>query len=99
MAKKKATAKRRNIRFTPDLGDYALISFDSNLDEFEFHVQGLILNESSSGCAVVLATTDGLKEGDECVTQIGRMDPMISTIIWRKDIDPDVIKIGLKYEV
>jgi hypothetical protein len=102
MAAKKAKPaediQRRAIRYTPDIGDYAVLCFSDPDSEFQIDSVGIILNESSTGCAVCIPATRRLKEGDRFVVQVGKMNPQSATIVWRKDLDKDVVKIGIKYD-
>ncbi len=100
MAAKKAKTElqRRAIRYTPDIGDYAVLCFSEEDAEFSIDAVGIILNESSTGCAVCIPATRHLKEGDSFVVQVGKMHPQSATVIWRKELDKDVVKIGIKYD-
>ncbi len=90
--------QRRAIRYAPDIGDYAVLCFAESESEFAIDSVGIILNESSTGCAVCIPTTRRLKEGDKFIVQVGKMHPTSATIVWRKELDKDVVKLGIKYD-
>ncbi len=96
---KKKPSKRRAIRYNPDQGDYAIVSYKKKPQEFQNDALGIILNESSTGCSVVVPHTPKLQEGDQFVVQIGRLEPLPATVIWRKELDKDVVKLGIRYDL
>ncbi|OQW53731.1 MAG: hypothetical protein A4S09_06695 [Proteobacteria bacterium SG_bin7] len=89
---------RRALRYSPDIGDYAVLCFSGPDSQFKIDLVGIILNESSSGCAICVPANRRLKEGDEFVVQVGKMNPRPATVVWRKELDKDVVKLGIKYE-
>ncbi len=95
---KQPSAKRRSLRFNADLGDYAIICFNKNTSMFQTDAVGIILNESSSGCSLAVPATDKLQKDDIIVVQIGRLEPLPATVMWRKELDKDVVKLGLRYD-
>lgn len=97
--KEKGDSKRRAIRYSPDIGDYAVVCFSGDESEFKVDSVGIIINESATGCAIVVPANRRLKVGDTVVVQVGKMNPVQSTIIWRIDLDKDVVKLGIKYDV
>ncbi len=97
-AAKKVDNKRSSIRFTPDLGDYAALCFRKTSSEFRVDSLGIIINESATGCAIVIPQTKKLQEGDKFVVQVGKLNPCKAVVVWRKEIDKDVVKLGIKYE-
>lgn len=94
----KNTNKRASLRYTPDVGDYAIICFNKKVSDFQTDLLGIILNESSTGCSLAIAATDKLQQDDQIVVQIGRLELLPATVIWRKLIDKDVVKLGLRYD-
>lgn len=96
--KEKNELHRRALRYSPDIGDYAVVCFSDPDSQFRVDSVGIILNESSSGCAICIPATRRLKEGDQFVVQVGKMEPQLATVVWRKELDKDVVKIGIKYD-
>ncbi|MDZ4661015.1 MAG: hypothetical protein SGJ18_05285 [Pseudomonadota bacterium] len=94
----KPSDKRRSLRYIPDVGDYAIICFNKKISQFQTDVLGIILNESNTGCSIVIAGTNKLQKDDQIVAQIGRLEALHATVIWRKEIDKDVVKLGLRYD-
>jgi hypothetical protein len=90
---------RRYIRFKPDTSTYAAIDTRSNGPNQPFvpEIMGLIYEESSHGCGMILIGVDKLSSGDVCRIQIGSRTPIDAEVRWTKEIDPDVIRIGFLY--
>ncbi len=84
-------------RFDPDKGDRAYLCFNPYEPTFVVDVVGEILNESHTGCGVVLYPTNRFQKGDVCLAKIGRADPVRATVVWRKIEDEMVVRIGLEY--
>ncbi len=93
------TVRRRPaIRFQPDRGQYARISMQTNLRRFEPELRAEIIDESRTGCGLVLYNTPLLQEGDICVTQVGRLAPVHARVIWRREEGDDTaLRVGLEY--
>ena len=90
--------KRRALRYTPDAVDYAILCLNKKIAQFQNDLMGLILNESSTGCSVVIAANDKVQKDDQIVVQVGKLSPLPVTVIWRKELDKDVVKLGLRYD-
>lgn len=87
----------RAIRFQPDPLDHALIDF-KNESAFHASAVGLILNESYTGCALVIKTTDAVIPNQTVKVKVGRLDPMPAKVIWIKPLlDDSLIKIGIQF--
>ena len=94
---------RRSIRFPAEPKDIAWVEVQpaEGHSEFQAQVAALIINESFTGCALILSTVSlnghTLEENTFIKVKVGPLDPMLSEIIWIKPIDTEVIKVGLKY--
>lgn len=91
--------KRRSIRFAPDAGTFAKIDLQaSRLDgAFQPSVVALVAEESAKGAGIVVLNIPGLQKGDICRIQVGQLSPLQAEVRWRKEIDPDVIRVGLQF--
>lgn len=58
---------------------------------------GLVINESFSGCAIVLLTEQKLKKDMLCHCRVGRLDELPAAVRWTKVLDKGVIKVGIEY--
>lgn len=94
---------RNSIRFSSEPKDMAWVEITppENSAEFQPQVAALIMNESYTGCALILTEVSlsghQLMENDFLKVKVGPLSPMLAEIIWIKSIDADVLKIGLKY--
>jgi hypothetical protein len=88
---------RRYIRFKPDTSTYAGIDLRGENQPFVPEIVGLVYEESSHGCGMVLIGIDKLKVGDVCRIQIDTRTPIEAEVRWRKDLDHDVIRAGFLY--
>jgi hypothetical protein len=93
------TVKRRRIRFRPDPLDLAHIDSRPIGDHpFEPDTVAVIVDEDPlGGCGLVIVENGKLARGDTCVVRLGRLDPLRAEVRWRRTIDEDVVRIGLRF--
>jgi hypothetical protein len=90
--------KPRPVRFEPDSMDYAQIAVKKLEEPFTPDLVGLIHDESPmKGCSVVVFDHEQLQEGNACLVKVGRMSPVAALIVWKKEIEPGLIRMGLQY--
>ena len=87
---------RKFLRLKPDENTVALIDTRTTGKDFEPNIVGLILNESYSGCALVLAANEILKVGHKMHVKIGNLHVMEAEIVWAKILEENIQKIGIK---
>jgi hypothetical protein len=85
---RKAESNRKHIRFNPDMGDIAWINGKT---------PGLIVNESYTGCSLIVLSPAEVEKGDVVQVQVGKLKTMESEVRWVKKIDSYVVRIGLLY--
>ncbi len=88
--------RARSLRFLPDPSTLAEIGIKLN-PELGTTLFGLVLNESRTGCAVILVTDQKLSSGMKCICRIGRLPDTYAEIRWVKKVEPHLLKIGLEY--
>jgi hypothetical protein len=89
--------KRKAIRFLPDQGSLALVDLQEASDDFAPKLMGLVCDESSKGCGVILLETKDLQVGEKCKIQVGQLSPLRAEVRWRKQLDVGVVRLGLLY--
>jgi hypothetical protein len=90
--------KRRHLRFRPDPMEYAEIAVRNPGTPFTPEMVALVSEEAPmGGCGLVLMETPLLKVGDVCRAKVGRIDPLRAEVVWRKAVEPGIIRIGLKF--
>lgn len=90
--------KRRFVRFEPDVGDYAQI--DKNPDDGDFKVDSiaLIVDEAPyGGCSLVCLKNAGMEKGAVHRFKIGKLSPLRAEIVWLREVDDKVVRIGLRF--
>jgi len=90
--------RARAVRFSPDPLDHALISFEAVTGAFRPELVALIHDEAPmNGCALVTRDHPRLVAEALCVVKVGRMDPVAAQIVWKKEIQPRLVQIGVQY--
>jgi hypothetical protein len=87
---------RKHIRFEPDLGTIALIDTSSE-GKFDPKINGLTLQESQGGAAILVASTIIILEGEIIQVKVGNLHVMKAEVRWLKRFEGDVYKIGIQY--
>lgn len=87
---------RKFIRFKPDDNALALIDLKTTGKDFTPSMSALILNESFSGCALVLTSNDIIKAGTKIKIKIGNLHVMKGEIVWSKVLEENIQKVGVK---
>lgn len=88
----------RSIRFTPDPLDHALVAFDGHTRAFRPELIGLIYDEAPlNGCGLVLQDHPRLVIDALCVVKVGRMDPVAARVVWKTELRPKLVQVGLQY--
>ena len=94
--KKPAPAKPRRIRFMPDQNTVAELGFEMP-DGRNVMLFGLVLNESQTGCAIVLVTNEKIRQDDPCLQKIGKLPQGRAVVRWVTLIEKNLMKVGIEY--
>ncbi len=90
------TPPRRSVRFNPDPLTIAVLSL--NLDKvFRPALVGLVLNESFGGCSILINHDELLKKDHLVHIKVGQLGLMKAKIVWVKNLEESIYKIGLKF--
>lgn len=87
--------ERSTVRVAPDTGTIAELNVE--MENKTLNVFGLVLNESSAGCALILLSDQDLEEDMICLCKIGNMQNTAASIRWVKLLEKGVYKVGLEY--
>lgn len=87
--------KRAPIRYKPDPMTIAHIDFE-NAKEFKPSCVGIVINESYSGCSVVISTDIEIKRGDKVKIKIGELSAMKANVAWVKELEENIYKLGIQ---
>lgn len=92
---------RKHIRY--DIDESSLAEVKLMIDQAnQFSLRGLVINSSYGGCELLLLTkyvptpdmSIELKFADQELSKLGIFD---GRIIWVKELDPNIFKIGIEY--
>lgn len=96
MAAKATSGIRKSVRFAPDALSVAQISFKNRVS-FKPELVALILNESFTGCALLVNSDDKISTNDDVIVKLGEMSPMRARVVWSKNLEENIYKIGIKW--
>jgi hypothetical protein len=94
---KEGSMKRKSVRFKPDIGSYALIDVNVRQKAFNPNMQGLIINESYTGCALVVISETAPKTGVYFRIKVGELNPMKAKVAWAKLLEENIYKVGVQF--
>jgi hypothetical protein len=67
-----------------------------NGKEFAPSLVAMVINESFTGCAVVLASDVPLKKDMKIKIKVGNLEPMKAQVAWFKTLEENIHKVGVK---
>lgn len=86
---------KRSVRFKPEPMTLGYIDLEPT-SNFNPQMVGIVLNESFTGCALILAIDEELKVRQQIKIKVGNLDPIKASISWLKTLDENILKVGLK---
>ena len=89
--------KRKSIRFDSDPNWMAWLSLESRVEDFKNDIVGLVINESKEGCSIIFRDLPEIENDKTYYLQVGSLDPLKAKVVWRKEIDEGVIRVGFSY--
>jgi hypothetical protein len=93
---KKKTQERHSVRFSPDPLTVAVI-FQLNDKAMTPALVALVLNESFTGCSVLVNHDVPFKKDQKVKIKVGELAAMQAKVIWVKNLEESIFKIGLKF--
>lgn len=103
MSRAESTERRRYLRYPPDKTKVVFLQFSTTLPDdtaFRPEVTGLVCEESHGGLRIVTLAhglDESIAQGAPCVIQLPRFGLQTAEVRWRKPVDDDLIKLGLKF--
>ncbi|MBF0225747.1 MAG: hypothetical protein HQK76_09860 [Desulfobacterales bacterium] len=91
-----AIEKRRHIRYGPEEDTVIKILFKKNRSIY-FKV-ALLIDESYSGCSVILTGDIMLAKGDVILLNYGDVGKRLAEVCWVKAVERNIYKIGLLFK-
>ncbi|MBL7670490.1 MAG: hypothetical protein JNM39_08385 [Bdellovibrionaceae bacterium] len=86
---------RKSTRFQPDPMTIAQLDFATG-KEFRPTLIGLVINESYTGCAIVLVTDEAPKKDLKLKIKVGALSPLKAQIAWIKNLEENIYKVGIR---
>ena len=96
VAPKKKIQERHSIRFSPDPLTVAVV-FQLNGKALTPALVALVLNESFSGCSVLINHDVPFQKDQKVKIKVGQLAAMNAKVIWVKNLEESIFKIGLKF--
>ena len=91
-----APVKRKAVRFRPDEGTIAMLSFKGDSD-VESGMACLVIDESRTGCSLATVSAILPVSGTLCRVRVGKLAAITAEIRWASKIDARIIKFGVEY--
>lgn len=92
--------RREHTRYKPEDAD-CIVAIDSNPasteDDFVPTDFALIFSESFGGLGLVLRNSDDYENGKNIFIRFNELHPFQAEIVWVQKVDPEVMKIGVKF--
>lgn len=86
---------RKATRFQPDPMTLALVDLKPTR-EFKPTLTGIVLNESYTGCAILVASDLPFKKASKLRIKVGQLEPLKGQIAWIKHLEENIYKIGVR---
>ncbi len=100
MAKKTPSEKflkpRLFTRFRPDPLTVAFLSL-GNSSTFEPELVAVVINEAYAGCSLLLNSDETFKKDQKVQIKVGQLAVMKGKIVWFKNLEESIYKIGIKF--
>ena len=97
MGTTKTTVKRKFLRFTPDVGDYAIILVEEKKTKKILPHVALLVEEAYGGCQIAVTHNLAPKKGARIRVKVGRMSPCWVQVKWVKKLSAQITTLGLQY--
>ena len=90
-------SQRVSMRFQADPLDHAQVDFNDRGPQFNPTTVGLIVNESFSGSGLIVRCDRMLEKEQVIRVQVGQVGPLPARIVWLKELEPKLFKLGIEY--
>ena len=97
--------KKTPHRFLMSKGTPVYLTVESEENILEESLDGLILDDSTEGCSLIIIKDSPLvdeqllllKRGEFCSLEIKDLEPIYGKITWWKHLDDLIVRVGIKY--
>lgn len=94
-----AKNSRKGLRFKPEASTTTFVEANTTGldDDFRKELSALMVSESHSGCALVVPATELLQVEETCRILSEPGGVRTGTVVWRKELDEDAVKVGIQF--
>ncbi|MDJ0658448.1 MAG: PilZ domain-containing protein [Crocosphaera sp.] len=97
--------KRKNHRFFLSKGTLVLLTLETEENLLEESLEAMIIDDSADGCGLIIIKDNPLvfeqllllKPGHICSMKIDNQAPILGEIVWFKELDDLIIRLGMRY--
>ncbi len=69
----------------------------TDIEEITKSLKGMIVDDSFSGCGLIVIGEEKLLSGQLCSLKIKNVEPILCQIVWSKKIERNILRLGIKY--
>ena len=95
-------ARRQSTRFTSDAKTEGIVNLNitaRDIIDGEDVISGVALNESYTGCCILLKDLRGLEVGHFCRVKVGNLGPYIAQVRWIGTVDDNgMYRVGVHFQ-
>lgn len=88
---------RSSIRFSAENNSLTLIDLERTDDDFKPSAVGLAIDESSHGSGIVMLKKNCPEMDREVRVQVGKLAPLKAKVVWVKELDEHVVRVGFHF--
>ncbi len=89
--------EREYERFEGSFGTSVQVALTTSKHKQTNKYNGFIINDSLGGCSLIVLTKDILEVNQCCWLQLGNLESIPARIIWVKQLDQYLFRLGMKY--
>ena len=90
--------RRRYLRNRPDPNDYAQVDLSDGSESFDSTFVALIVDESPmGGCSLAAIGEWPIEEGKECRVKLGRLEPLVARLVWKRALCDGIVRYGFQF--
>lgn len=93
---KKDIRPRKALRYKPDPKTVAYLDFKVSKN-FTPQFAGLVINESFTGCALIIITDLPIKKGAKLKAKVGDLAMMKAKVAWVRILEENILKLGINF--
>ncbi len=97
--------QRQKYRFFLSKGTLVFLTFQTEANLLEESFESIVIDDSAEGCGLIIIKDSPLileqllrlQQGDICSLNIDNKPPIFGELVWLKEIDDLIVRLGIKY--